>query len=73
MGSGRTKCRSAGIAVGHFSINLFGTDFRSCQPEEKFAFSPGVRPSNYYVAAITEFNDGKRGSSRYWGAMCCGK
>jgi hypothetical protein len=43
----------------YFSIDFFGTYFRSCQPEGKSAFSPGVCPSNYYVAAVTEFNDGK--------------
>jgi hypothetical protein len=58
----------------YFSIDaVFGTYWRSCQPEGKSAFSPGVCPSDYYVAAITEYHDIKGGSSRYWGAMCCGK
>jgi hypothetical protein len=61
----------------YFSFHYYATYFKACQPEPtKYGpgtFSPGVCPSGYYIAAITEYNDGKGGSSRSLGGMCCGK
>jgi hypothetical protein len=57
----------------YVSEMYFNTNFLACQPGRKQAFSPGVCPSGYYMAGITEYNDGNGGSSRLWGAMCCGK
>jgi hypothetical protein len=48
--------------------------FYGCYSNSKNTFSPGVCPSNYYVAAITEFADiPGTVEERYWAAYCCGR
>jgi hypothetical protein len=64
---------TSGSQSQYFSVGPYGTYFTACQPDGKLAFSPGVCPSGYSMATITEYNDGKGGSSRLWGAMCCEK
>jgi hypothetical protein len=48
--------------------------FSRCFPQDTNTFSPGVCPSGYYLATITEFTRiAGTTDDRLWQGLCCGR
>jgi hypothetical protein len=58
--------------LSYFSTIGYNKYWSACQPNGRSMFSPGVRPKDWIIATMTEYQqEDPKISSRVWAAFCC--